>query len=53
MNNCIFCKIVEGKAPAVKIWENRDYMAIHEELMMVRDEILENHRRFSERSKNL
>lgn len=26
--NCIFCKIVEGKIPSVKIWEDKDYLAI-------------------------
>ena len=26
--DCIFCKIAEGKIPAVKIWEDKDYIAI-------------------------
>ena len=26
--NCIFCKIVAGKIPAVKIWEDRDFLAM-------------------------
>ena len=25
--NCIFCKIIEGKVPAVKVWEDEDYLA--------------------------
>lgn len=25
---CIFCQIIEGKAPSVKVWENDDYLAI-------------------------
>jgi len=28
MNNCIFCKIVEGKAKAFKIYEDKKYIAI-------------------------
>lgn len=28
MENCIFCKIIEGKIPSVKIWEDEDYIAI-------------------------
>ncbi|MBI2044016.1 HIT domain-containing protein [Candidatus Pacearchaeota archaeon] len=28
MKDCIFCKIVEGKIPSVKIWEDKDFMAI-------------------------
>ncbi len=27
MTDCIFCKIVEGKLPCFKIWENDDFMA--------------------------
>lgn len=27
MNDCIFCKIVKGEAPAHKIWEDDKYMA--------------------------
>ncbi len=27
-DNCIFCKIVEGKLPAVKIWEDDEHVAI-------------------------
>ncbi len=27
-DDCIFCKIVEGKIPSVKIWEDEDYLAI-------------------------
>lgn len=27
MENCIFCKIANGEAPAHEIWENEDYMA--------------------------
>jgi|SRR3989339_631805 len=26
--DCIFCKIVEGKIPSVKIWEDENYLAI-------------------------
>lgn len=26
--DCIFCKIVAGEIPSVKIWENDDFMAI-------------------------
>ncbi len=26
--NCIFCKIIEGKVPAVKIWEDKDYLVM-------------------------
>jgi len=26
--DCIFCKIVQGKAPAHKIWEDNDHLAI-------------------------
>lgn len=26
--NCIFCKIVKGEAPAQKIWEDAEYLAI-------------------------
>ena len=26
--NCIFCKIVKGEIPAVKIWEDENYLAI-------------------------
>ena len=28
MEDCIFCKIVEGKIPSVKIWEDDNYLAI-------------------------
>lgn len=28
MENCIFCKIVRGEIPAVKIWEDEKYIAI-------------------------
>ena len=28
MENCIFCKIVEGEIPSVKIWEDKEYLAI-------------------------
>lgn len=27
MEGCVFCKIVEGSAPAFKIWEDEDHMA--------------------------
>jgi len=27
MENCIFCKIVKGKIPCYKIWENQTHMA--------------------------
>ncbi|MBU2503682.1 MAG: HIT domain-containing protein [Nanoarchaeota archaeon] len=26
--NCIFCKIVNGEIPAVKVWEDENYLAI-------------------------
>ena len=28
MENCIFCKIVKGEIPSVKIWEDKDFLAI-------------------------
>ncbi|MBI5803111.1 HIT family protein [Candidatus Pacearchaeota archaeon] len=28
MENCIFCKIIRGKIPSVKIWEDKNFMAI-------------------------
>jgi len=28
MENCIFCKIVKGEIPCVKIWEDKDFLAI-------------------------
>lgn len=27
MNNCIFCKIVNGEIPAIKVWEDKKYLA--------------------------
>ena len=27
MNDCIFCKIAKGEIPAVKIWEDKKYLA--------------------------
>jgi len=27
MNNCIFCKIANGEIPAVRIWEDKKYLA--------------------------
>lgn len=27
MTDCIFCKIVNGEIPAVKVWENEKYLA--------------------------
>jgi histidine triad (HIT) family protein len=27
-DNCVFCKIVKGIIPAVKIWEDKDHLAI-------------------------
>ena len=26
--NCIFCKIIEGKIPAVKVWEDEKYLTM-------------------------
>jgi diadenosine tetraphosphate (Ap4A) HIT family hydrolase len=26
--NCVFCKIIQGEIPAVKIWEDKNYLAI-------------------------
>lgn len=28
MENCIFCKIVNGEIPSVKVWEDEDHIAI-------------------------
>jgi len=28
MEDCIFCKIVQGEIPAAKIWENEEFLAI-------------------------
>ncbi len=28
MTNCVFCKIVNGKIPAVKVWEDEKHIAI-------------------------
>lgn len=28
MKDCIFCKIIEGKIPSVKIWEDKNFIAI-------------------------
>jgi len=28
MKNCIFCKIIEGKIPSVKIWEDEEFLAV-------------------------
>ncbi|MBS3072492.1 HIT domain-containing protein [Candidatus Pacearchaeota archaeon] len=28
MENCIFCKIVKGEIPSVKIWEDKNFLAI-------------------------
>ena len=28
MENCIFCKIVKGEIPSVKIWEDKEHLAI-------------------------
>lgn len=28
MENCIFCKIVRGEIPSVKIWEDKEHLAI-------------------------
>ena len=28
MENCIFCKIIEGKVPSAKIWEDKKHLAI-------------------------
>ena len=28
MENCIFCKIIKGEIPSVKIWEDEDFIAI-------------------------
>ena len=28
MEDCIFCKIVKGEIPSVKIWEDKDFIAI-------------------------
>jgi diadenosine tetraphosphate (Ap4A) HIT family hydrolase len=27
-DDCIFCKIVEGKIPSVKIWEDKNFLAV-------------------------
>lgn len=28
MNDCLFCKILEGDLPAYRIWENQEFLAI-------------------------
>src|SRR3989338_429783 len=28
MKDCIFCKIVNGELPSVKIWEDKDFIAV-------------------------
>jgi len=28
MNDCIFCKIVKGELPSVKIWEDKEFIAV-------------------------
>jgi histidine triad (HIT) family protein len=28
MENCIFCKIIKGEIPSVKIWEDKNFIAI-------------------------
>jgi histidine triad (HIT) family protein len=28
MDNCIFCKIVNGKIPSFKVWEDKEHLAI-------------------------
>ena len=28
MEDCIFCKIVKGKIPSIKIWEDKDFLAV-------------------------
>jgi len=28
MENCIFCRIVKGEIPCIKIWEDKNYLAI-------------------------
>lgn len=28
MDNCVFCKIIEGKFESAKIWEDKDFLAI-------------------------
>lgn len=28
MEDCIFCKIVNGEVDSAKIWENKDFLAI-------------------------
>ena len=30
MNDCIFCKIVEGKIPSRKVYEDQDMLAFHD-----------------------
>ncbi|HTJ96531.1 MAG TPA: histidine triad nucleotide-binding protein [Rhodocyclaceae bacterium] len=30
MSDCIFCKIVEGKIPAKKVYEDKDLLAFHD-----------------------
>lgn len=27
-NNCVFCKIIKGEIPAVKIWDDKNFIAI-------------------------
>jgi diadenosine tetraphosphate (Ap4A) HIT family hydrolase len=28
MNNCLFCKIISGEIPSIKVWEDQNYLAI-------------------------
>ena len=28
MENCVFCKIIEGKLPSLKVWEDKKHIAI-------------------------
>ncbi|MCW8966015.1 MAG: HIT domain-containing protein [Candidatus Pacearchaeota archaeon] len=40
MNNCIFCKIVEGKAPCYKIYEDEKFMAFLDIFPIVEGQII-------------
>lgn len=40
MDDCIFCNIVEGKIPSVKIWEDDEFMAILDKFPATRGQTL-------------
>ena len=40
MSDCIFCKIIAGEIPSVKIWENDEFVAILDAFPACRGQIL-------------